>query len=153
MDKFRNNSLMSHCYIQETFYFPEGESASLLCLLPTDSFLVKYLWKSQELVLASTQWQKHWSVQIFFYMWTHTCSSSGSSSQAAFSVFLLRIKNKYLPLVSFGAEMWRMRKCWCFVERAAGDGLQALKHVGWPRSLCTLPVFLCSFTFDLKTET
>lgn len=31
-------------------------------------------------------------------------------------------------------------------------GLQALKQVGWPRSLCTLPVFLCSFTLNLKTE-
>lgn len=29
----------------------------------------------------------------------------------------------------------------------------ALQHVSWPGSLCTLPVFLSSFTFDVKAET
>ena len=83
-------------------------------------------------------------------MWTHSsCSSSSShSSLASFSFFLFWMKNKYLPSVGFGAEMWRMRKCWSVLW----DGPRALKQVGWPRSLCTLPVFLCSFTLNLKTE-
>lgn len=66
-------------------------------------------------------------------MCKHTCSVCVQRLPA-------QDKNKYLPLVGFWAEMWRMRKCWCVCT--VGDGLQPVQHVGRPRSLCTLPVFL-----------
>lgn len=79
-------------------------------------------------------------------------ASSLRTRSAAVSAQLLPVqdKNKYLPLVGFRAEMWRMRKCWCVGGRRRPAALQ---HVGWPGSLCTLPVFLSSFTFDVKAET
>lgn len=77
-----------------------------------------------------------------------TCPSS--SGPAAFSVFQLRIKTNICRLLASGRKCEEWGRAGAFVlsewER------QALKHVGRPSSVCTLPVFLSTLNLKQKDE-
>lgn len=84
---------------------------------------------------------------FFLAMNKQTCPSSGP---AAFSVFQLRIKTNICRLLASGRKCEEWGRAGAFVLSEWEQ--QALKHVGRPSSVCTLPVFLSTLNLKQKDE-